>query len=254
MSQAIKKLRRRKKITQDDLAKWMGVSRQAVAMWETGKRELKAPTLKKIAQVFGVKVDDIIAQHNNHVTKKGELMAKKSKQKKIDFELVAPEAKKVVLTGDFNAWDEKGIDPREKAEEVGVKPKLYDMAKRGEGGMKILSDDLSEYKRYASALSKVKNQMDEINLFNARLAGASDLMRRVTLTKEQKESVVEHMDGCRTVGEVKRAHRMMLEGYRARTVKKQRVARPNVQSVISEATDDNKPEDRFARMNQLAGL
>jgi len=107
---AIKKLRRRKKLTQDDLAKWLGVSRQAVAMWETGKRELKASTLKKIAHVFGTTVDEILIQNNNELTKKGEVvMAKKGKQKKIDFELMVPEAQKVALAGDFNSWDENGI-------------------------------------------------------------------------------------------------------------------------------------------------
>ena len=105
----IKKLRKRKKITQDDLAQWLGVSRKTIAMWETGKRELKVTTLKKIAQVFGTTMDEIITQNNNNLTKKGEMMVKRSEQKKIDFELIAPEAQKVVLTGDFNSWDENGI-------------------------------------------------------------------------------------------------------------------------------------------------
>ena len=109
-------------------------------------------------------------------------------------------------------------------------------------------------RRMAGALGKVKRQMDEINLFNARLAAASDLMRRVSLTKDQKERVVENMDRCRSIGEVKRAHRMIFEGFKAgKTVKKNRVARPNVQSVVSEyATPESN--NKFARLNELAGL
>jgi len=108
-------------------------------------------------------------------------------------------------------------------------------------------------KRMVGALGKVKNQMDEINLFNARLAAASDLMRRVSLTKDQKERVVENMDRCRSIGEVKRAHRMIYEGFKSKKVlKKNRVARPNVQSVVSEAASDIT--NKFARLNELAGL
>jgi len=111
----------------------------------------------------------------------------------------------------------------------------------------------AENKRMRNALGKVKVQMDEINLFNARLAAASDLMRRVTMTKDQKERVVENMDRCRSIGEVKRAHRMIFEGYKSqKVVKKNRVARPNVQSVVTEETSDTP--NKFARLNELAGL
>ena len=36
-------------------------------------------------------------------------MVRKNKQKKIDFKLTAPQANKVMLTGDFTSWEEKGI-------------------------------------------------------------------------------------------------------------------------------------------------
>ena len=106
----ITKLTRRKKLTQSDLAQWLGVSRQAVAMWEIGQREIRITTLKKIARVFGVTVDEIIMPKDNQSTKKEKNMPKKSKQKKkVAFELMAPEAQKVLLTGDFNSWDDNGI-------------------------------------------------------------------------------------------------------------------------------------------------
>jgi hypothetical protein len=80
-------------------------------------------------------------------------------------------------------------------------------------------------------------------------------MRKVSLTKGEKERVVEHFDKARTVGEVKRTHRALAEGYNAanRGVKKQRVARPNVQSVISEEQKQQN-DGQYDRMAQLAGL
>lgn len=112
-----------------------------------------------------------------------------------------------------------------------------------------------ENRRYEKALTFLKKRIDEVNLFNARLAAASDLMRKVTLTKGEKERVVEHFDKARTVGEVKRTHRALAEGYSAanRGVKKQRVARPNVQSVISEEQKQQN-DGQYDRLAQLAGL
>lgn len=110
-----------------------------------------------------------------------------------------------------------------------------------------------ENKRYERALVGVKNQMDEVNLFNARLAAATDLMRKVSLTKTQKERVVEHFDRAKTIGEVKRTHRSLYEGYRGtgKTAKRARVSRPNVQSVV---TENAAQDDGFGRLNELAGL
>jgi hypothetical protein len=112
-----------------------------------------------------------------------------------------------------------------------------------------------ENRRYEKALTFLKKRIDEVNLFNARLAAASDLMRKVSLTKTEKERVVEHFDRARTIGEVKRTFRALTEGYTAsnRTVKKQRVGRPNVQSVISE--DQKQSQDRqYSRLAELAGI
>ena len=114
-----------------------------------------------------------------------------------------------------------------------------------------------ENRRYEKALTFLKKRIDEVNLFNARLAAASDLMRKVSLTKDEKERVIEHFDKARTVGEVKRTFRALSEGYRAsnRGVKKQRVARPNIQSVLTEdQKNQNTNQSQFERMSQLAGL
>ena len=114
-----------------------------------------------------------------------------------------------------------------------------------------------ENRRYEKALTFLKKRIDEVNLFNARLAAASDMMRKVTLTKDEKQRVVEHFDRARNVGEVKRTYRALSEGYRAsnRSVKKQRIARPNVQSVLTEdQKKQNTNQSQFDRMSELAGL
>ena len=141
------------------------------------------------------------------------------------------------------------VDDDEDMEERGM------MAKKMEAAVKENRTLRRENRRYEKALTFLKKRIDEVNLFNARLAAASDLMRKVSLTKGEKERVVEHFDKARTVGEVKRTHRALAEGYTAanRSVKKQRVARPNVQSVISEEQKQAQG-GRYDRLAELAGL
>ena len=147
---------------------------------------------------------------------------------------------------DDDDTDEEG---EEDLEERGM------LAKKMEASVKENRQLRRENRRYEKALTFLKKRIDEVNLFNARLAAASDLMRKVSLTKGEKERVVEHFDKARTVGEVKRTHKALAEGYTAanRSVKKQRVARPNVQSVISEEQKQAQG-GTFDRLAELAGL
>lgn len=95
----IKKLRQKRRITQEELAKLMGVSRQAVCMWETDKRELKVTTLNRLAKVFNVGVKELIGEESGST--KGSRYVK--------FEFFAPPANTVLLAGDFNNWGAEKI-------------------------------------------------------------------------------------------------------------------------------------------------
>lgn len=58
----VKKLRRNKKIYQQDLADALSVSKSTVAMWETNKRTPDATMLVKIASFFDVSVDYLLGK------------------------------------------------------------------------------------------------------------------------------------------------------------------------------------------------
>ena len=143
------------------------------------------------------------------------------------------------------------VDEDEDVEERGM------LNKKVEAAIKENRQLRRENRRYEKALTFLKKRIDEVNLFNARLAAASDMMRKVTLTKDEKERVIEHFDRARTVSEVKRTYRALAEGYRAsnRRVRKQRISRPNVQSVLTEdQKNQNSNQSQFDRMAELAGL
>ncbi len=105
----IKKLRESRNLTQMDLAKKLGVTRQALSMWESNKRELKATMLNKMAKAFRVSVDEILRFNRITFKDRKEGRNMKNGNKKSEFQFRAPEARNVVLTGDFTSWDQRAI-------------------------------------------------------------------------------------------------------------------------------------------------
>lgn len=53
---------RKGKMTQDELAKSVGVTQAAVSEWEIGKSQPSADKLKAIARVLGVTVDALLSE------------------------------------------------------------------------------------------------------------------------------------------------------------------------------------------------
>jgi transposase-like protein len=114
-----------------------------------------------------------------------------------------------------------------------------------------------ENARLNKAVEMLNSRIDEVNLFNARLAATSDLMRKVSLTKEEKERAVKLMDTASSVKEVKRTYKALYEGYKAggRQVTTKRVNRRPVHSVMSESVEKETPNvEGFDRIAQLAGI
>lgn len=57
---AIRKIRRDRDITQEQLANAVGVSQQAVAGWERGLCSPRSSMLPKIADILGCTVDELL--------------------------------------------------------------------------------------------------------------------------------------------------------------------------------------------------
>ena len=66
MSLQIKKYRSLKKMTQAEVAKKIGVTPSALAMYERGEREPGIDTLKKIAQVLSVDINALVGEKNKY--------------------------------------------------------------------------------------------------------------------------------------------------------------------------------------------
>ena len=63
---AIKSLRKRHRMTQAALASVLGVRQNTVAQWETGTRTPSARRLLQIAKLYGVTVDELLKEDDDH--------------------------------------------------------------------------------------------------------------------------------------------------------------------------------------------
>ncbi len=61
----IRELRQEKHLSQEELARFLGVDRSAVAKWETGTNLPRTEKLMTLAKVFGCSVDKLLASDKN---------------------------------------------------------------------------------------------------------------------------------------------------------------------------------------------
>lgn len=67
IGQFLTELRKYYKITQDDLAGRLNVSRQAVSKWETGASVPDIELLVSLSEMYGITVNDIIRADLDHI-------------------------------------------------------------------------------------------------------------------------------------------------------------------------------------------
>lgn len=68
MQNRLKELRHEKNLSQTDIAKALGVTRQAISLYEKGDREPKLETWQKLANFFEVPTEYLIGITNDRVT------------------------------------------------------------------------------------------------------------------------------------------------------------------------------------------
>lgn len=60
LGENIRNLRKENKISQEDLAEKLGISRQSVSLWETGKTQPTLELVTKLAELFGISTDELL--------------------------------------------------------------------------------------------------------------------------------------------------------------------------------------------------
>ena len=63
--------RKKAGLSQDEVAKALGVSGPAVSMWETGKTVPRTPMLKKLANLYGCTTDELLREPEGKTAEEG---------------------------------------------------------------------------------------------------------------------------------------------------------------------------------------
>src|SRR5690554_3113815 len=79
-NEKLKSLRINKKMTQEDLAKKLNISRQSISKWEQGINEPSIETLKQICLILDVSINDLIDDDRKIITSYEEKGIKKERR------------------------------------------------------------------------------------------------------------------------------------------------------------------------------
>lgn len=86
LGEHIKKLRKEKDLSQEQLAKMLNVSRQAISKWESGKTYPDIENLILLRDIFNVTLDDLIINENKTKSEDTIELDKLSTNKYIEYD------------------------------------------------------------------------------------------------------------------------------------------------------------------------
>jgi hypothetical protein len=144
-----------------------------------------------------------------------------------------------------------------------VDPNLKGLAAIGSGvssGNIALGEiDSTELEEAYAAIAELRNELNEINLLNAKLLYTNKIFKAKNLTESEKIKVLNTFDKAETVKEVKLVFETLTESFKATTAKKNPIKESlgSASKTISTATPKQpiiESNEAFARMQRLAGL
>ena len=62
ISLRLKDIRKKSKMTQTDIAKILGITREAYGMYESGKRQVSIEVLDKLSEYYGLSIDYLVGR------------------------------------------------------------------------------------------------------------------------------------------------------------------------------------------------
>jgi len=169
------------------------------------------------------------------------------------------DADKEVFRTAFESWMKKNdidtsykIGARSAAEEK-FGPGLFAKGVPGQGKM-----EFEEAKEMEKTINELKNELNEVNLLNAKLLYTNKIFKAKNLTESEKIKVLNTFDKAETVKEVKLVFETLNESFRS-TVKKPAIKESLGSASRSIASAQTKQpiievNDAFARMQRLAGI
>lgn len=124
-----------------------------------------------------------------------------------------------------------------------LKAKMEELAKK----------ESSELDEAYSTIEELRNDLNEVNLLNAKLLYTNKIFKAKNLNESQKVKVLSSFDKANTVGEVKLVFETLNEGLKVKnTIKENRGSASKSTIVPTTKKPIVEANDTFARMQQLA--
>ena len=142
-----------------------------------------------------------------------------------------------------------------------LKPALADMFKKikAKVGSKKMAEASVDAKEMEETINELRNELNEVNLLNAKLLYTNKIFRAKNLTESEKVKVLNTFDKATNVKEVKLVFETLTESLKAKTAKPSPIKESlgSASKTITPATPKQpivEVNEAFARMQRLAGI
>jgi len=208
------------------------------------KEKVEEGILDKITSFFGSVLGDF-ERENKELISKFQKSAKTAEDKK-------------ELIDALTAWGRKNQieGPYIQAARTAASEK-YGLGLKG-GSTTTSMGTFEEAKEMEKTINELKNELNEVNLLNAKLLYTNKIFKAKNLTESEKIKVLNTFDKAETVKEVKLVFETLNESFRS-TAKKSAIKESlgSASRSIAHATPKQpiiEVNDAFARMQRLAGI
>jgi hypothetical protein len=142
-----------------------------------------------------------------------------------------------------------------------LKPALADMFKKikAKVGGKKMAEASADTMEMEETINELRNELNEVNLLNAKLLYTNKIFRAKNLTESEKVKVLNTFDKATNVKEVKLVFETLTESLKAKTAKPSPIKESlgSASKTITPATPKQpivEVNEAFARMQRLAGI
>ena len=128
-------------------------------------------------------------------------------------------------------------------------------AKRGDKKDTAEEEGVEDYKkRVKEELNELRNELNEVNLLNAKLLYTNKIFRAKNLMETQKVKVLEAFDKATTVKEVKLVYETLNEGIKEKAPIRENLGSASKPAGVAPKQQIVEVDSQFARWQKLAGI
>jgi hypothetical protein len=212
-----------------------------------GEEELEAPPADE--EDFQIPLDETYDIDPNMLKQELLRIRKQIREGKMDHSFGGKGPKKLGVKKSFGGGSE--------GQDAFVNPpqlnKLNEALRKQRRQNRALNEKLNKYR---GAVQTLREQLEDLNLFNAKLLYVNKLLQNKSLSESQKKSVIKALDEAKTLSEAKSLYSSLTETFSRGTKKTLSESRHMGSSsrTTSSAASTNKSSSEVSRWQMLAGL